>query len=255
MRWLRTFLNKRKYSKIAGITPQPSDKRDHRYKPTIDKALPEVDLRSNFPYVKDQRSTNACTGFAVTALFEHEIKEKLGLKRKFSPLFCWYNARKLEGKQGKNEGVFLRNMFKAVLDKGFTYESLMPFKPNYLRAPTKEAYNIGSLFKEMILEHKCTYERVLKSEMDKCLSEGNPIVFGICVNNSFYNNKDGFIESTTPTGGGHAMTLAGYKMLKGKKHYIVKNSWDYRGDKGYLYIEATHLKKYGFDYWTVQLEE
>lgn len=256
MNFISRWLNKRRYSKIIGITPQLKDIRDYKYKPTIKKELETIDLRKNSPYIKNQRNTNACTGFGITALFEHEILEKLNLKRQFSPLFVWYNARVLEGKKDKNEGVYLRNIFKVVLDKGLVYEKSMPFKPNYLRVPDNFCWNLGKMFKNLLIKHKCKYSTVIKSDINKCLSESNPIVFGMRVNNSFYNNKDGFIESINPTGGGHCMTAFGYIMIEGIKWYIVKNSWGSRsGDRGYFYIEESYLKKHGFDFWTVQLEE
>lgn len=256
MNWLTAWVNRQRYKRIVGVAPQPKDVKDYKYTPVIKNALEAVDMRHNSPYVKDQKTTNSCSAFAMTSLFEHEIMEKINIKRKFSPLFTWYNARVLEGKEKYNEGVYLRNMFKAVLNKGLVYEKTMPFKRNYLRKPPSYAWSIGLMFKKLIINHKCKYSKVKKSDINKCLSEKNPILFGMRVNNSFYYNKNGFIQSIEPpTGGGHAMALFGYFKIDTKTYYIVKNSWGARGDRGYLYIEETYLKKHGFDYWTISLED
>jgi C1A family cysteine protease len=94
-------------------------------------------------------------------------------------------------------------------------------------------------------------------EMQTCLAEGFPFVFGFTVYESFET------ATTARTGivrmpkkdekalGGHAVMAVGYHQKK--KQFIVRNSWgEAWGQGGYCLMPFEYLDTLADDFWTVR---
>jgi len=56
--------------------------------------------------------------------------------------------------------------------------------------------------------------------------------------------------------GGHAVMCVGYKTIKKKLYFIVRNSWGSSwGDRGYFYMPAAYISDSNLcdDFWTISL--
>ncbi|MBK7996586.1 MAG: C1 family peptidase [Blastocatellia bacterium] len=93
------------------------------------------------------------------------------------------------------------------------------------------------------------------------LAEGNPIIFGISLYESFDSHRrKGLVpmpsrkEASREDHGGHAMLCVGYS--DADRTFIVRNSWGRSwGDKGYCYIPYDYLISEKFndaDSWIIK---
>jgi C1A family cysteine protease len=231
----------------TGFKKQPEDSRDYQYMPVGGILPSKVDLRDKFLSPRNQGNVQNCTGFASAALFEYrfgQYKEPTY----FSTLYPWYFARLLQGWENQNVGVYLRDILKQIYKYGMVYESVMPFKSNYLRAPTRVEKAIGGI--ALMYLSKTSYYTLTPALVKDALNKGRPVVFGIRINSSFYGNKTGIIKDITPNSSGHAMLCIGYD--DEMDYFIVRNSWGSSwGDDGYCYIPQKYFNEQAFDCWTI----
>ena len=247
-----------KYFRKRGLLKQDKSKKDYLYDKHFKvsgTSVDYVDLRSNFKKVIDQKTTNACTGFAVGAMCEYLLDTEFEKGwRKISPLYNWYWGKDIHGYPNDNKGVWLRHSLTALFDKGFIYEQTMPFKQIYTRSPTDFENSMGMTVKTLYFNKKRFgyYLMQPNQEMIKdALKRKNPIVFGMFLNNSFYGNNDGEISTIDNNGLAHAMVIVGFD--DEKQQYIVRNSWSSSwGDDGYCYVPYDYLEANSFDLWTIR---
>lgn len=230
------------------------------------QASGEVDLRPFDSPVKDQLATGSCTSQAIASALEYlEIEEMKspGLEceefdcqfEPISRLFIYYCERVLQGTVNEDSGASIRDGMDAIGRFGFCRESLWPYdQSKALSRPNQGAYSEGKKHTE---KHYHRLEDI--ADMDDCLNEGYPFVFGITVYRSFMDVKaDGLVPMPSPeeeTEGGHALACYGRKFIDGKKYYIVKNSYsDSWGDKGYCYIPEEYMANSDLlsDAWTIR---
>jgi C1A family cysteine protease len=244
------------------------DPRDFKFKITspysISKLLlselpPTIDLRNACPNVYDQGNLGSCGANAMGAAFQFEQK-KQGIQD-FMPsrLFIYYNTRVLEGTVNSDAGVTLRNVMKTMVDTGVCPEKMWRYGKCFKKKPSNECY--VEAMKHQVLE----YLRVthLLSEIKICLADGNPIVFGMMLYESFMSDdvtNSGKVPmpnlSSESAIGGHAVMAVGYD--DSKNVLIVRNSWGYGwGDRGYFYLpyEYVNTPNLTADYWTIKLVE
>lgn len=229
----------------TGFIPEEPDERDYQYVSGESKLPNKVDLRPYFLTPRNQKYTQACTGFAIAGVLEYYLNKEFSMNREVSPLHLWYFGKKLHGWEKDNKGVWLRNSFKALFNEGFVYEFNFPFKPDYLREPTRgNTYIVVELSKMLLREME--YQSISTYQVKDALSKGRPIIFGIKLNSSFYGNKTGKIKNITPSNNSHAMCLVGYD--NSTNCYIARNSWDTSwGDDGYCYIPYDYFNEHSHE--------
>jgi C1A family cysteine protease len=95
-------------------------------------------------------------------------------------------------------------------------------------------------------------------QLQSCLAEGYPFVFGFTVFESFQAiTKNGMMPMPKPKEqrlGGHAVMAVGYD--DAKKMFIVRNSWTKNwGDQGYFYMPYSYISdtNRADDFWTIRL--
>jgi C1A family cysteine protease len=241
-----------------GWRPDKPDYRDYLYtaSPLSLKKLPQsVDLRAKMPKVYDQGQLGSCTAQAIAASIQYDmIREK---KRDYIPsrLFIYYNERVLENSINSDSGAEIRDGIKTVHGVGYCSEKILPYTiAKFKTQPSQKCYSDASKHKIMNYERLSRDIEVFKS----CLSEGNAIIFGFSVYESFESKETsttGIVSMPTKYEdqlGGHAVVMVGYTE---DNKFICRNSWGENwGDKGYFYMPAQYLMTRGLsaDFWTIK---
>ncbi len=245
-----------------GWVPDLPDARDYLYS-APEKVLTElpkkVDLRSKMPSVWDQGELGSCTAQAIGSAFEFS-QMKQGLKD-FMPsaLFIYYNERAMEGTIDTDSGAMIRDGMKSVAKIGVCTEVTWPYViPKFTEKPPKAAYTEAKKHQALV------YRRVLGvlHQMQGCLAQGYPFVFGFAVYESFMSPevaKTGKVP-LPPRGeqliGGHAVLAVGYD--DSINSFIVRNSWGAKwGVKGYCTMPYGYLTdpQLSRDFWAIYTVE
>lgn len=244
-----------------GWIPDTPDKRDHYFSsPIIDqikqKLPPLVDLRKVTAPIYNQGSLGSCTAQSVAGVLQHTMLETSDVAFLPSRLFIYYNTRVIQKTINQDSGASLRNTIKAVAQSGYPKESLWPHRiQDFKKKPSSAAYNDAQKRKLQSFH----YARVPQNlnSLATAIAEGNPIVFGFAVYESFSKvGKNGMMpmpKKGERVNGGHAVAIFGYDA--NKKVFIVRNSWGKNwGDQGYFYmpfdfaLDPDHCA----DFWVVK---
>lgn len=231
------------------------DPRDYLYKRLMtDRTIPvKVDLRVQCSPIEDQGDLGSCTANALTGNLEF-LEMKGGIPYwDVSRLFIYYNERKIEGDIPDDSGAQLRDGIKSLVTYGYCSEKRVPYNiARFAKKPSCIAYTEAS-------KHKISTYYSIKSmdEMNHCLADGYPFVFGFSVYESFESDQvanTGIVPMPKPGEtmvGGHAVCAVGYD--QDKKWFIVRNSWGTSwGDKGYMYMPFDLVIQYANDFWSVR---
>ena len=239
--------------------PDLPDKRDHYFKPAA-AALPDnVDMRAAMSRVEDQGNLGSCTANAWVGAIEHIDKVNDGHYRNWSRLFLYYNERALHGNQRRDSGAEIRDGAKALAKQGICLEKQWKYDvKKFASKPPDTCYAEG--LKHQALE----YSRVDQNEqaMLSALAQGNPIVLGFTVYESFESAavaKTGMVPVPARSErvlGGHAVLAVGYD--RPKRLFTIRNSWGSKwGDRGYCYFPFDYLLDGDLaeDFWIIQALE
>ena len=236
------------------------DARDFAYAAPLirfPQGLPSsIDLRSECPPVYDQGQLSSCTGNGIAGAIEFD-QRKQG-SREFVPsrLFIYYNERVMEGTVNQDAGAQIRDGIKSVATLGAPPETDWPYDiTKFANKPAPGAYHDAK--QDLV----ASYARVAQNltQMQGCLAEGYPFVFGFTVYESFESAavaQTGIVPMPT-TGesvlGGHCMVVVGYDNQE--RMFITRNSWgDQWGLKGYCMMPYEYLlsPNLSSDFWTIR---
>ena len=231
------------------------DKRDFHIKQLVGVSEPTLpksaSLVSYATAIKNQGSTNSCSGFASTGVYEVLRNKNLNQALDLSELFIYYNARKNVGHEGNDNGAYLREICKTATKDGFALEQFWPFDTSkVLNEPTWQAYMCAKYYK-LGGYYRC----YTKTDIKKAINAGKPIIFGLRVTNDFMNfTGDIFKEMSGTAMGGHAMSILGYS--DDKNAFLVRNSWGSGWDKsGYVWIDYDVLIDNLIDAWAFEFKK
>lgn len=214
----------------------------------------KVDLRQYCSPVEDQLTLSSCNACSVVGALEYlMIKSGKGLVN-LSPLFVYYNGRKLSGMEERDSGLMSHHATAAVMAYGACEEKVWPYKVEKLTAePPRSCYLDATRFEAI------QYARLASAEESKVsLSEGVPVVFGFDMPRAYYDSAAtsgvmanvGSFDNQPQTG--HSMLVVGFDDTE--KTWLVRNSWgeDY-GEKGYVRIPYDLAAKYVWndDMWVL----
>jgi C1A family cysteine protease len=217
---------------------------------------PSVDLRSECPPVYDQGQLGSCTANGIAAAVEFD-QRKQGTKE-FVPsrLFIYYNERVIEGTVNQDSGAQVRDGIKSVATLGVPPETDWPYDiKKFTDKPSPNA------FADAKHDLVSSYARVSQNlaQMQGCLAEGYPFVFGFTVYESFESetvSETGVVPMPQPGEtviGGHCVLAVGYD--NDKRVFIIRNSWgaDW-GLKGYCLMPYEYLlsSSLASDFWTIR---
>jgi C1A family cysteine protease len=235
------------------------DQRDHLYSATsaVTAQLPQqVDLRAQCPPVYDQGDLGSCTANATAGLFEFvAMKEGFGTVQP-SRLFIYYNERVIENTVNSDSGAQLRDGIKTVAKQGVCKEEEDPYiVTQFTNKPSAQAYADAKQSRAV------EYMRITQvlSQLQGCLAQGYPFVFGFTVYSSFMSEdvaKTGVAtlpQAGDQVEGGHAVMAVGYN--NANQTFLIRNSWgDSWGQAGYFTFPYAYLTDANLssDFWTIR---
>jgi C1A family cysteine protease len=217
---------------------------------------PSIDLRSKCPPVYDQGQLGSCTGNGIAGAIEFD-QRKQGTNE-FSPsrLFIYYNERVIEGTVSQDAGAQVRDGIKSVATVGAPPETDWPYDiKKFADRPPPSAYSDAK--RDLVSSYARVNQDLL--QMQGCLAEGYPFVFGFTVYESFESEavaQTGIVPMPSPgenVVGGHCVVAVGYDGTA--RRFIIRNSWGTGwGIKGYCmmpyeYVLNPHLAS---DFWTIR---
>ena len=168
----------------------------------------------------------------------------------------YYNARKLEGTESSDVGAQIRDVIKGAALFGACPEDQWPYDPSRCTtAPDIEAY--AAAVKDRAVGYHSVPQDL--NSIRSCLADGDPIVFGFSVYESFESDevaKTGIMpmpQRSESLIGGHAVIAVGYD--DDTRCFIVRNSWGSWGDAGHFYMPYEYLTNpdLASDLWTIEL--
>jgi C1A family cysteine protease len=241
-----------------GWLPDLPDHRDILYKISQPRKLPaSADLRSALPAPWDQGQLGSCTGNATAAALAYGRAMQSLPFIVPSRLMLYYNARALEGTTATDVGAQIRDAIKAAADLGACSEDLWPYDEAQFATPPDQAAVAAAL-----KDRAVGYRRVPQdmTSIRTCLAEGDPIVFGFSVYDSFEGSAVAFSgKLDLPTQsesmiGGHAVLAVGYDDTE--RTLLVRNSWgtDW-GMSGHFTMPYDYISNPSLadDLWTIRL--
>ncbi|MEI8075167.1 MAG: C1 family peptidase [Bacteroidota bacterium] len=244
-----------------GWLPDLPDHRDLLYSAPmlVMRKLPaKVDLRAKCPPVYDQGALGSCTANALGGAFQFGQKKQLIPNFIPSRLFIYYNERVLINTILSDSGAYIRDGIKTMNTEGVCNEKDWPYIiPQFTAKPP------AALYKKAATNQVLSYMRLNNAslvQLQSCLAEGFPFVFGFTVFESFQSiGKNGIMPMPKPSEkrlGGHAVMAVGYD--DNKKVFLVRNSWsNVWGDQGYFYMPYAYTTdtNRADDFWTIRLVE
>jgi C1A family cysteine protease len=245
-----------------GWVPELPDVRDHHFSDgrrqlglMAGPALPQrVDLREG-PNggrlkVRDQGSLGSCTGFAICGMVNYLHPNEL-----HSPLFTYYVEREMRGWIKEDSGAYIRDGIKSMRSHGAAPEKAWPYVIKRFKwKPTKAATAAAQLD---LVGSYARLDSLL--DMQTCLAQGFPFVFGFTVYNSFMHRdvaRTGVaqmpLDGEAPIGG-HAVMAVGYDQTT--QRFLVQNSWGAGwGQRGFFTLPFRYVGDPDLtdDIWTVR---
>lgn len=211
---------------------QKRDKRDYKFTREVFSTFPPAfDVRDKYDPpipVFDQGELGSCTANAsALAYILHLKKQKL---QAFEPSRCYIyaNSRLLEGTDvSEDSGADLRDVMKAIKAYHVCEEAVWPYvTDNYFKRPPKGAYDAAK--KHAAFQYLAVHQDM--SHIKQALYDGNGIIFGIQVYESFMTEevaKSGIVPmpkvGTESNQGGHAICIVAWD--DSKKSFLIQNSW------------------------------
>jgi C1A family cysteine protease len=244
-----------------GWVPDLPDQRDLMYSAPmmVMKKIPlKIDLRKKCPKVYNQGPLGSCTANALGGAFEFARKKQKLKDFMPSRLFLYYNERVMNNTVNSDSGAYIRDGIKSLNTSGICPEKEWPYIPQkFADKPPQKCYQ--DALKSTIK----SYQRLNNTnlpQLQSCLSEGYPFVFGFTVYESFESQEvaqTGMLPMPKPKEkviGGHAVMAVGFD---DKQHvFIIRNSWgtDW-GVKGYFYMPYAYITNGNLcdDFWTIRI--
>lgn len=197
----------------------------------------KVDLRQFCSPIFDQQKIGSCCAASLCGALEFLVNKNNQAKRTLSPMFLFYNARKMSDSTNQIDGTMTAHANAAVMAFGVCDEALWPYREEMARSePPKNAYAEATNFEAV------QYARLGSTDEAKAtLSGGLPVMFAADIGMGYFDvaARSGRMPAMGTIEGGkpcaHAMLIVGYD--EDDKTWLVRNSWgEQYGEKGYLRI-------------------
>lgn len=205
----------------------------------------EASLKQFTPVVENQKGYGTCVGWS-TAYYGrtilHARRNNLTDRSEitsnaFSPVFTYLNSN-VDDDYNCQGGAYIGKALKTMVELG---------------SPYFEEYNVlcdmdipEELLKSAEINKIKDYTRlygkdesnIVKIEtVKRSILNGNPVIIGFMVQNSFYSAKNVYEPDASEFIGGHAMCVVGYDDNKYGGSFEIINSWGKNwGNDGYIWV-------------------
>jgi C1A family cysteine protease len=217
---------------------------------------PSIDLRAQCPPIYDQGQLGSCTGNGIAGAIEFDQRKQGHHEFVPSRLFIYYNERVMEGTVSQDSGAQIRDGVKSVATLGAPPETDWSYNiAKFAQKPPAKAYSDAK--QDLVTAYSRVTQDLL--QMQGCLADGYPFVFGFTVYQSFEGDavaQTGVVPmpaSGEKVMGGHCVVAVGYD--DSQRRFTIRNSWGTGwGMKGYCtmpyeYLLNAHLAN---DFWTIR---
>ncbi len=214
-----------------------------------------VSLKQYAPFPQSQGQTGTCvawaTAYAARTIVEAEKQNwtdrNFITRNAFSPGFLYANI-KSSGDYTCQRGTYINDALYIVKTKGVpTQEKVNKLCYNNIEPEWYQyaaQYKIQDFAKLFDIYESSNYKI---ARVKKSLSEGNPVIIGMLVTNSFYKAKGVWNPTESPQNnlGGHAMCVIGYDDNRYGGAFEIQNSWGQNwGNQGYIWIKYTDFVRF-----------
>lgn len=215
-----------------------------------------VDLRPEFPPIRDQGQLGSCTAFATTGALQHmAMKEALATGSiEPSELAFYFCERQVDGDVSEDAGSTLSTAAKVSMQIGCLREDTWPYDISKFTETPPNA-GPGDIID---LDTLCPSIPQDELAIKTALSEGFGVFFGVSVYQSFEDATGGRVPLPDLTNeqllGGHAIVLVGYS--DPGSVFFFRNSWGAGWGMGgygtlpYAYVLSPDLAS---DFWSPRL--
>ena len=211
-----------------------------------------IDPLTAFIAAYDQGQLGSCTGNGNARLFAHRYYIETKVLDMFSRLFIYLCERVEEGTVSTDSGAQVRDGLKAMATYGVPLEKLWPYIiSKFAVKPPTAVYAAAK--KELALRYMSV--KVDLNAIKQSLAQGNPLVFGFTVFNSFESNavaQSGLMPMPAKGEkrlGGHCVVMDGYD--DAKQILWCENSWGTGwGQQGRFTMPYAFLN-YCSDFWNL----
>ncbi|WP_396636086.1 C1 family peptidase [Maribacter sp. R77961] len=210
-------------------------------------------LKQYVPEVRDQGSYGTCVGWASSYYGRTILEARLAAntnrasitQNTFSPVFTYLNAN-VDDDYNCQGGAFIGKAMETMVEKGVPY-----YKDFDVMCETD--------FPEKLLDDAKNYRikdftRIFGSDesedikvdgVKRSLLNGNPVVIGFKVENSFFSAKTVYEPDNLGTEGGHAMCVIGFDDDKYGGSFELVNSWGNTwGNDGFMWVRYADFARY-----------
>ncbi len=193
-----------------------------------------VDLRNDFPAIRDQGPRPLCLAFATSDLnsFIHNEDEA------FSVEYLSYYSYKEAGITDYTKGLTVLSVKKAIEIHGQPPEYVAP----YDELATKPLLPSGT-YNELFYA-KGDDGNDLVGELVESLDKKNAVTIGVNLNPMFFNPIDScVIDDEIGDLGCHALIVVGYGSYSGGEHcFLIRNSWgESWANNGYAWLTSKFI--------------
>jgi hypothetical protein len=232
----------------------------------------EVDLRQRFFQlelgVKNQGYRPSCAIFAVVSALEFQNAELVGHAEKFSEEYLIWAVRRSTHRinpvatadgvveEGADEGFSLGEVVEALRAYGIPLQATMPntygLKISAIEEPPPAIIQEASQHQRVFVHQLPGRDNSTRlNNLVTALNAGMPIAIGIAWPH-YRTIRTGYLSGQKPLdGGGHAVTVVGYKSASGRIEdtvFMFKNSWGPQwGQGGYGTVTYDYLSKNLFE--------
>ncbi|MFD0796006.1 C1 family peptidase [Maribacter chungangensis] len=209
-------------------------------------------LKQFVPKVGDQEGYSTCVGWAsayyARTILEARVTNNLNTNSitegTFSPVFTYLNSN-VENDYNCQQGAFIGRAMETMVEKGVPY-----YKDFNVMCETKIPENLYEQAEQFKIKD---FARIFGSDEEidfkvdgvkRSLLNGNPVVIGFMVDNSFHSAKNVYVPDELGSTGGHAMCVIGFDDDKYGGSFEIVNSWgEGWGNEGYIWIKYADFAK------------
>ncbi len=210
-------------------------------------------LKKFVPVVKDQGGYGTCVGWASAyygrTILEARLSDNTDVEtitnNTFSPVFTYLNAN-VENDYNCQGGAFIGKAMEAMVEKGVPYykDFDVMCETNFPQSLLDDArnYRIKDFTRIFGADES---EDIKVDGVKRSLLNGNPVIIGFKVENSFFSAKTVYEPDNLGTEGGHAMCVIGYDDDKYGGSFELVNSWGSSwGNDGFMWVRYADFAKY-----------
>ena len=246
---------------VYDAIPSRPDRRDYRMMAVDIANLPDHAQLPAMP-VLNQGREGSCVGHGCAGAREvlEVIQNGAAPVVPLSRAFIYYMARKYENSQDQDSGAEVRDGCRVLHDIGVVTEDLSPYRVGgFADVPPDADFSLAARYKII------TYTRLTGTlQARAALANGNPVVIGVAVYESFETQIGADGRVPLPINGeqmlgGHCMYLRVYEpdpQNLGRFLFTCVNSWgDGWADHGVCHVPQSYLDTPSLcsDLWSLSL--